>query len=114
MNTYTHAIYCHSSYGPTFGSGHNFYVYDNSNSNSNSYVRKEYNYNIPAGANGGHSILTDGNQNFQTTEVEVYLVQWSTRLKEGNSLKKWAKNKIIEQARIKNLNKFKNFKQAKV
>ena len=76
VNSYGNAIYCHSSYGPTFGNGHNIYVSDNSNSNSNSYVRGGIAYNIPAGANGNYSILTDGNPTFQTTEVEVYLVQW--------------------------------------
>ena len=35
-------------------------------------------YDIPMGANG-KSILTDGNYNFQTTEIEVYLVQWDRR-----------------------------------
>ena len=83
MNTYQNAIYCGSSYGPTFGNGYTIHVSDNSNTNSNSYVRYANAYNIPLGANGNHSILTDGNTNFQTTEVEVYLVQWSTRLKEG-------------------------------
>ena len=75
VNAYTNAIYCHQSYGPTFGNGHNIYVSDNSNSNTTSYVRSAYAYNMPAGANGNHSILTDGNADFQTTEVEVYLVQ---------------------------------------
>jgi hypothetical protein len=75
VNNYGNAIYCHSSYGPTFGGGHTIHVADNSNSNTSSYVQKDYNYNMPAGANGNHSILTDGNTTFQTTEVEVYLVQ---------------------------------------
>ncbi len=68
---------CHSSYGPTFGNGYTINVSDKSNSNTSSYVGggNSYAYNIPMGANGGHSILTDGNQHFQTTEVEVYLVQ---------------------------------------
>jgi hypothetical protein len=72
---YDYAIYCGSSYGPTFGSGHTIHVSDNSNSNTSSYVNGGSPYNIPAGANGNYSILTDGNYNFQTTEVEVYLVQ---------------------------------------
>ena len=75
VKSFTSAIHCNSSYGPTFGNGHTIHVTDNSNSNTSSYVRKGYEYNIPAGANGNHSILTDGNYNFQTTEVEVYLVQ---------------------------------------
>ena len=74
MNTYQRAIYCGASYGPTFGSN-SIWLYDNFNSNTSSYVRNGGEYNIPAGANGNHSILTDGNPNFQTTEVEVYLVQ---------------------------------------
>ena len=32
-----YAIYDHTSYGPTFGNGHDLYVASNSNSNSNSY-----------------------------------------------------------------------------
>jgi hypothetical protein len=74
VKDYGNAIYCHSGYGPWFGNN-NILVYDNSNSNTSSYVRNAGEYNIPAGANGNHSILTDGNPNFQTTEVEVYLVQ---------------------------------------
>ena len=41
-------------------------------------------YNIPIGANGGHLILTDGNVTFQTTEIEVYLVQWNERKSRSN------------------------------
>jgi hypothetical protein len=74
VNSYQNAIYCYSSYGPTFGA-HNIYVADNSNSNTSSYVRSAKEYNIPNGANGTHSILNDGNSSFQTTEFEVYLVQ---------------------------------------
>jgi hypothetical protein len=75
VNSYGSAICCNSSYGPIFGNGHTICVYDNSNSNTSSYVRSANAYNIPNGANGSHSILTDGNNNFQTTEIEVYLVQ---------------------------------------
>jgi hypothetical protein len=75
VKTYEYAIYCHSSYGPIFGDGHTILVYDNSNSNTSSYVQVNNAYNIPAAANGNRSILTDGNPNFQTTEIEVYLVQ---------------------------------------
>ena len=74
-NTHSHAIYCYSSYGPTFGNGYNLYIADNSNANKNSYTYSGYAYNLPAGANGGHSILTNGTTNFQTTEIEVYLMQ---------------------------------------
>ena len=60
----THAIYCHSNYGPTFGNGHNFYVSDNSNQNLSSYVRNGHAFNTPGGTNGNHSILTNGEPNF--------------------------------------------------
>jgi hypothetical protein len=68
------AIYCGSDRGPAFGSGHNICVSDNSNKYNTSHVRSDYEYNIPAGANGNHSILTDGNDTFKTTEIEVYSV----------------------------------------
>ena len=31
INNYGNAIYCYSSYGPTFGGGHDLHVADNSN-----------------------------------------------------------------------------------
>ena len=74
QNNYQNAIYTHSSYGPTFGNSHNIYVCNNSNSSSSSYVSAGDSYNIPAAANG-YSILTDGNYNFYTSEIEVYLIQ---------------------------------------
>ncbi len=74
-NTHSYAIYCHPSYGPTFGGGHDLYIADNSNANKNSSTCSGNVYNLPAGANGGHSILTNGTTNFQTTEIEVYLMQ---------------------------------------
>jgi hypothetical protein len=79
VNTFTSAIHCSSGYGPIFGhnpgSGHNIVIYNDSNVNTNSYVRHGNAYNIPPGANGNHSILTDGNSTFQTIEIEVYSVQ---------------------------------------
>jgi hypothetical protein len=78
VNTFTSAIYCGAAYGPIFGhnpgSGHNIVIYDNSNANSSSYVRHSNAYHIPPGENGDHSILTNGNSTFQTTEIEVYSV----------------------------------------
>ncbi len=75
---YEKAIECISSRGPTFGNGNDISVYDNSNSNSNSYVcgGSSCAYNVPKAANE-YSILTDGKPTFQTTEIEVYLVQWT-------------------------------------
>jgi len=75
VKDYNQAISCYLANGPSFGSGYDMYVHDNSNSNSNCYVSGSRAYNIPMGANGKDSILTDGNRTFQTTEIEVYLVQ---------------------------------------
>ncbi len=75
VKDYQYAINSSSSYGPIFGNGFTICVYDNSNSNTSSYVSGGNAYNIPMGANGNHSILTDGNTYFQNTEIEVYLVQ---------------------------------------
>ncbi len=74
-NSHNNAIYCVSSYGPIFGSGYNIIINDNSNANTNSSTCSGNVYNLPAGANGGSSILTNGTSNFQTTEIEVYLMQ---------------------------------------
>ena len=61
---FVNAIYCHSSFGPCFGNINEFCIYDNSNTNTCSFVRANAQYKVPTGANGNHSILTDGNANF--------------------------------------------------
>ncbi len=75
VKNYGNAIYCNSGSGPTFGGGHDIHVSDNSNSNTSSYTNTNNCYNLPVAPGKSYSILTDGNYNFQTTEVEVYLVQ---------------------------------------
>jgi hypothetical protein len=67
------AIHYNSDYGPCFGTGCTLAIYGNSNSNTSSFVKPDYNYEIPAAANG-KSILTDGNYNFQVSQIEVYSV----------------------------------------
>ena len=74
LKDYQNAIYNHKPSGPLFGTKHSFCVRDNSNSNTESHVRVDGEYNLPAAANGKAS-LTDGSENFKTTEIEVYLVQ---------------------------------------
>jgi len=74
MSNYGNAIYCGAPHGPTFGNGHVIHVSDNSNANTISSVKSNGTYGVPNAANG-HSILTGGNLNFKTTEVEVYLIQ---------------------------------------
>ena len=73
ITTVTHAICCSSGYGPTFGGGHDICVHDNSNSNNSSYVNFHSYASHPKHANG-QSALTDGEKNFQVSEIEVYLV----------------------------------------
>lgn len=57
------AIYCKSTYGPTFGAGdgngHNIYISDNSNSNTNSYVINDSAYNVKK-VNGSAYVLNAG------------------------------------------------------
>ncbi len=62
INTFTHAIYCNSGYGPTFAN-HNIYVADNSNANTSSYVRNDYAYNVKK-ADGSAYVLTGGSSSF--------------------------------------------------
>jgi hypothetical protein len=69
VKNYQYAIYCHPSYGPTFGGGHDIRVYDNSNSNKSSNTHdnsKSGNccYNLPVAPGKSESILTDGERNF--------------------------------------------------
>jgi hypothetical protein len=73
MKDFEKAIHYDSDYGPCFGSGCNLGINGNSNSNTRSFVYPNYNYEIPCAANG-KSILTDGNQYFQVSQIEVYSV----------------------------------------
>jgi hypothetical protein len=63
-NSHGNAIYCHQSYGPTFGSGYDIYVSDNSNSNTSSSVSANCAYNMPVVPGKGYPVLTDGNCHF--------------------------------------------------
>ena len=39
-------IYCHQSYGPTFGGGHDIRISDKCNSNSDSYAYFPHTFNL--------------------------------------------------------------------
>ena len=63
-------IYCHSSYGPTFGGGNDFYICDSCNSSNSSYD------------NSGNSYETNGKQyalassyNFLVRDYEVFQLE---------------------------------------
>jgi len=42
-----HGIYCNSSYGPTFGGGHDLHIADRSNTNTSSYSNLGHSYSHP-------------------------------------------------------------------
>ena len=65
------AIYASSSYGPTFGGGHDFYISDQSNINNYSYSNI-YSYEMPSF--GYSTSLLAGSYNFKTFEIEVFSV----------------------------------------
>ena len=65
------AIYCHSSYGPTFGGGHDLCIANGANANSNSHSNLGNTYQCPANANS--SLFLAGQSNFSVNEVEVFV-----------------------------------------
>ena len=70
-------IYCNSSYGPTFGGGHDLCISHNSNTNTGSYSNLGHSYTHPYYAyesNEAKSFLA-GSLNFQVSEIEVYTKQ---------------------------------------
>ena len=66
-----YAIYRSSSYGPTFGGGHDIVIEDNANSNTNSYTFFGNSYSIPSGIKDRKTILA-GTYQFTPDEVEVF------------------------------------------
>ena len=67
----SYAIYRYSSYGPTFGGGHDIYIANNANSNTNSYTNFGTYYSVPSGVKDKRTILA-GTYNFTPDEVEVF------------------------------------------
>ena len=45
----SNAIYKRSSYGPTFGGGHDIFIFRNANGNSASYTNFGYSFSVPSG-----------------------------------------------------------------
>jgi len=65
----------YSSYGPTFGGGHDIYIANNAASNTNSYSELGHEYGPPSGYSYGSSFSQSflaGSRNFQPDEVEVF------------------------------------------
>ena len=67
----SYAIYKYSSYGPTFGNGHDINIKNNANSNTNSYTYFGYDYSLPSGVQDWKTILA-GTYKFTPDEVEVF------------------------------------------
>lgn len=63
------AIYCHTSYGPTFGAGYDLRIVNAPNAN-NCTTNLNNCYQMPEGQNAA-TFLT-GNQNFTISEIEVF------------------------------------------
>jgi hypothetical protein len=64
-----HSLYGNSNYGPTFGSGHDILICNQSNINNGSFTRFGNSYDLPDGFTYG------GNYNqWITTEIEVYQI----------------------------------------
>lgn len=67
-NNNGNAIYCHSSYGPTFGGGFDLYLSNGClNNSSSSTNQSSFNYN-------GKDFALNGSNNFMTEVYEVYQV----------------------------------------
>ncbi|XP_020623012.1 roundabout homolog 3-like [Orbicella faveolata] len=66
----SNAIYKRSSYGPTFGAGHDIFIFRNANGNSASYTNFGYSFSVPSGVKNKMTILA-GFYNFTPDEVEV-------------------------------------------
>jgi hypothetical protein len=77
-NTYT--IYDNSSYGVTFGGGHDLYVASDANANTSSYVNLGHSFRHPSFAYGTNEAKNFfcGTYNFTPAEVEVYVVKFSS------------------------------------
>ena len=63
------AIYCHGSYGPTFGSSHDLYI-PNAPNSSNCASSLGGSYQLPPNCTG--TTYLAGKQNFTIAELEVF------------------------------------------
>jgi hypothetical protein len=69
-----YSTYQGSSYGPTFGGGHDLYICSNSNSTNSSYSNLGHSYSLPGFTYSSTQIKNyfAGSYNFMTSEIEVY------------------------------------------
>ena len=72
-----YAIYCRSTYGPTFGGGHDLRISDNCHLNTNSYSNLGHTYKLPTGYVYGTDqarrlLAGTYSYNFKVDEYEVF------------------------------------------
>jgi len=70
------SVYQFSSYGPTFGGGHDLHVTNLSNTNKNSYMNL-HSFEFPNGKSdieGGKFIVGGSDHKFLTDEIEIFQV----------------------------------------
>ena len=63
-------IFCYSDYGPTFGGGHDFRIYDNCDKNNKSYDNSGHSYDTK-----GKKYALAGTYNFYVEDYEVYKIE---------------------------------------
>ena len=63
------AIFCDSSYGPTFGGGHDLHISNNANTSGSSYSYLGNTYQLPTGQ---QSTFFTGAQYYNVTDYEVF------------------------------------------
>jgi hypothetical protein len=72
LSSSSYAIFCHSSYGPIFGNGHNLCVVDSCHQNKGSYTNLGKNYVNDTGLDGTQ--VFTGEQYFTVREIEVFSI----------------------------------------
>jgi hypothetical protein len=72
MASSANAIYCNSSYGPTFGGGQDIYVANGCNENSSSFTNLGNTFTNDTGIHG-QQVFT-GEVHFIVKEIEVFLI----------------------------------------
>jgi hypothetical protein len=69
-----HAIYGHSSYGPSFGGGSDIFIIDKSNINIGSYSNLGIGYQYHTEDGDSKSFLAGSSNDWLTNEIEVYQI----------------------------------------
>ena len=67
-----YAIFAYNGNGPTFGGGHDIYIYNNAASNTYSYTNFNHTYQAPSGQVSDTRTILAGTYYFQPSEIEVF------------------------------------------